>query len=77
MQVYVKSKSKKALNERLDLGEVVYCTEHKMLECFTHSIASLPDGTVVKIFDRYVSGSPYAKAYGTIKRNATGQIKVK
>ncbi len=69
MQLYVKGKSKKEINERLAEGKTVYGENYSMFgggEIYKLD-ANLEDGTVIKIFDKYVSGSPYAKAYGNWK----------
>lgn len=77
MQVYVEAGSKKALNTALILGArfeaLYYGTPHNDV----YNLEDLPDGTVVKLFTRYVGGNPYAKAYGTIKRNRNGFVQVK
>ena len=67
MKLYVKAKSKKELNERIAAGKTVYGENHSMFGDggFYALNAELAAGTVISIFDKYVSGSPYAKAYGT------------
>ncbi len=68
MTLYVKGKSKKALNEALAAGKAVYGTNHSMFgDGGSYKLAELTEDAVIKIFDKYVSGSPYAKAYGTYK----------
>lgn len=65
MQVYVQAKSKKEINERLAAGETVYAEEYSLAGARTIPLKDCPEGTAVKIFDKYVQGNPYAKAYGT------------
>ena len=77
MQVYIQAKSKKIINTALSLGATLEGVEYSMFATKAHDVASLPVGTVVKIFDRYVGGSPYAKAYGTIGRDKQGRVIVK
>ncbi len=61
---YVKAKSKKALNERLLAGETIYATRYSMYDSTDVNLQSVQNGDVIKIYDKLVSGSPYAKAYG-------------
>jgi hypothetical protein len=67
MQLYVKGKSKKEINERLAAGAAVYGENYSMFDGGgTYKLdGSLPDDTVIKVFEKTVGGSPYAKAYGT------------
>ena len=69
MSLYVKGKSKKEINERIAAGSKVYGENYSLFGGGgTYPLdASLADGTVIKVFDKYVSGSPYAKAYGNWK----------
>ncbi len=66
MTLYVQAKSKKALNEQIAIGHVptgenlsifggagIYRLDH-----------TLPEGTVIKIYEKLVGGIPYAKSYG-------------
>ncbi len=62
--VYVKAKSKKAANE-LVLEDKCMCTEYTPFGNTRENLRAMPTGTVVKIYDKLVGGSPYAKAYGT------------
>lgn len=66
MQVYVKAKSKKEINEKMAAGIAVRYLEYKMLDCNEGVVADLPLGAVVKIYDKMVGGNPYAKAYGNV-----------
>jgi hypothetical protein len=67
MQLYVHAKSKKALNEALGNGAFVWGTNYSAFGGGGdyQLDATLADGTVIKIFEKTVGGSPYAKAYGT------------
>lgn len=65
MQLYVQGKSKKEINERLEKGETVYGTEFSMFQQNTISLKDAPNGAVIKVFEKYVGGNPYAKSYGT------------
>lgn len=67
MKVYIKATSKKALNERIANGETVYGTNFSMFgDGGTYRVdETLPEGTIVAIYDKTVNGSPYAKSYGT------------
>lgn len=71
MQLYVFAKSKRALNERLAAGQEIYGTEYRMGEKETFLLGGeglqtckARDGCVIKIYDRVISGNPYAKDYG-------------
>ena len=66
MELYVQGKSKKAINERLANGERVSGTNFSMFGGGGHYVLNdLTTKTVIKIFEKTVQGSPYAKAYGT------------
>jgi hypothetical protein len=66
ISLYVKAKSKKAINESLASGFEVY-GDHYTLEGGRNVWLDekLPSGTVIKVYEKTVGGSPYAKAYGT------------
>lgn len=67
MKIYVKGKSKKAVNEALAKGEVIYGENFSFFGGAGHYRldAELPVGTAVSIFDKYSGGQPVAKSYGT------------
>ena len=67
MELYVKATSKKQINERLMAGLKVYGTNFSMFGGGgTYELnKELPKGTVIKVYEKTVGGSPYAKAYGT------------
>ena len=67
MQVYIQAKSKAEVNRKLAEGKTVSATEISMFGTTGHYFEDLPQGTTVKIFEKYVGGNPYAKAYGTVK----------
>jgi hypothetical protein len=82
MELYVKAKSKKALNDALKSGAVVWGFNASMFGgggqykigqgLIGDDVA--PTGTVIKIFEKMVWGSPYAKAYG-VWNQAKGTVK--
>lgn len=65
---YVRGKSKKEINERLAEGRSVHAENHSMFEAFAKPSGELAavagDGDVIKVYEKMVGGSPYAKAYG-------------
>ena len=68
MQLYVHAKSKKAVNEFLTAGIAVFGENYSMFDgAGTYDLTEVPNGTMVKIFSKYVGGSPYAKAYGLMQ----------
>lgn len=66
MKVYIKAASKKALNDYIakNGAAAVSGAEYSLYGATQRRLADCPDGTVVSIFDKYVGGNPYAKAYG-------------
>jgi hypothetical protein len=62
----VRAKSKKAINDRLAAGELIFAESYSMFggQSYTLGQDNPPDGTVIKVYDKVVAGSPYAKAYG-------------
>jgi hypothetical protein len=63
--VYVYAKSKKDINAKLAMGIKMPWTEYHMTgKSMGFLDASLPHGTVIKVYSTMVGGSPYAKAYG-------------
>ena len=67
MQVYIQAKSKVEVNQKLAEGKTVTATEYDMFNTLTHNFNELPEGTTVKIFEKYVGGNPFAKSYGVVK----------
>lgn len=76
MQVYVQAKSKAELNRRLAQGETFEALHYGIPHNDVYDLERLPVGTVVKIFEKYVGGNPYAKAYGTVA-NKGGKVIIK
>lgn len=66
MQIYVNAKSKKAINDMLLSGKPVQGYNYSMFgDGGTYYLSSaLPVGTVIKVYEKLVGGSPYPKAYG-------------
>lgn len=77
MQVYIRAASKKELNERIAQGKSILAIDYSLYGggnyriggADTDALPAIPHGTVIKIYDRFVCGSPYAKAYGTWDAN--------
>jgi hypothetical protein len=74
ISVYVKGKSKKALNERLAAGHIIPTVQYTPTSEITWPMHELPHGTVIKVYEKVIMGSPYAKAYGTWDANK-GRVK--
>lgn len=68
MQLYVEANSKKAANEALKTGSILRGEHHTPWESVSVLSIDWPHGAHVKIFSKRVNGTPYAKAYGTVKR---------
>jgi hypothetical protein len=67
MTIYVKGKSKKALNELLAKSAILYGENFSAFGGggYYQLNKDLPSGTVIKVYEKMSMGSPYAKAYGT------------
>lgn len=66
MQLYVQAKSKKDLNTRLANGERIYGIQYGFQGNADYRLDDLlPSGTVIKIWEKAVDGTPITKAYGT------------
>jgi hypothetical protein len=67
MEIYVQAKSKKAINEALTQGKVVHGYNFSIFgNGGNYALSSsLPVGTVIKVYEKVVGGSPYPKSYGT------------
>lgn len=61
--VYIKG-SKKMANLQLADGQKLFGLKFDLYGSERVSLASMPDGTVIKFYDKFVGGNPYAKAYG-------------
>ena len=68
MQVYVQAKSKKAINELLAQGQWIEAKEYIFGITNSMPLHTVPDGTVVKVFETLINGMPYAKAYGQMRK---------
>ena len=75
--VYVRANSKKELNARLASDGAVQGDAFNPYGSQMRHLESLPVGTVIKIYSKYVGGNPYAKAYGNIARDKSGRVFVK
>ena len=62
--VYINASSKKALNERIAKGHEIAGDQFTMSGSHLVYLHEMPAGTVVKIYEKFVGGNPYAKAYG-------------
>jgi len=69
--VYIQSKSKAAANRELKEGKTLLAYEFNFLtgdnQIPINKDGGLENGTVIKIFEKYAQGNPYAKSYGTWK----------
>lgn len=61
--LYIKG-SKKFANEVLAAGGAVAGLQHTIFEISRHNLADMPDGTVIKFYDKIIQGNPVAKSYG-------------
>jgi hypothetical protein len=67
MEIYVNAKSKRAINTMLEEGKTVHGYNYSIFGGGGDYVLSsaLPVGTVIKVYEKVVGGSPYPKAYGT------------
>ena len=63
--VYVKAKSKKAINELLADGQTIWGKKYDMYGSESIQLHNMPKGTVVKVYEKFACGNPVAKSYGT------------
>lgn len=75
-QVYIHGDSKAAINRRLKAGDKLEALYYGLPYNDVFDVEALRDGCVVKVFSKYVGGNPYAKAYGTIKRDKNGKVTI-
>lgn len=61
--IYIKG-TKKQANEAIARGDRLYGDEFTMSIVHRRELKCMPDGTVIKFYDRFVDGNPVAKAYG-------------
>ena len=66
MDIYVQSKSKKQINEKLINNEVVTGYNYSVFGgSGSYELnEKLAPGTIIKVYEKMINGSPYAKAYG-------------
>jgi hypothetical protein len=66
MEIYIKAKSKKAINERLANNEVIIGTNYSIFGGggFYQLNEQLQIGTTIKVYEKQINGIPYAKAFG-------------
>ena len=77
MSFYIKAASKKEVNQHLSMGYRYEVLRFTPGDNEVFDFETLPLGTCVKVFSKYVTGSPYAKAYGTVARNKQGMLYLK
>jgi hypothetical protein len=75
--VYLRGKSKAQLNRELAAGKLFECVAYDINGADVFDLEKMPNGTVVKIYEKEVYGSPYAKAYGNVARKADGRVYLK
>ena len=68
--VYVRAKSKKAINELLADGQTIWGKKYDIYGSDIYGSESIqlhnmPKGTVVKVYEKVACGNPVAKSYGT------------
>ena len=61
--VYIKG-TKKQANEQLASGGIVRAVKYDLEGSTCVSLYEMPDGTVVKFWEKVSGGSPIAKSYG-------------
>lgn len=77
MSVYVYAKSKRALNDALKVGASPVARVYVLNDVYFKELRNCRAGTVVKIYEKTVSGTPYAKAYGNVAVKKDGTFYVK
>ena len=75
--IYVRAASKAALNRLLRENQNISGRNFDRLCEESLILPACPAGTVVKIFDHYVGGQPFAKAYGNVAFKPDGSVFVK
>lgn len=76
-QVYVRAPSKAAINRKLSEGGDLSAYEFSPYGRDVHELSTMPEGTVVKVFRDWHGASPSAAvAYGTVKRDKAGKVKL-
>ena len=67
LKLYVKAASKKEINEKLAAKKPVYGNDYSMFDNqgTIELNETLPNGTVITVYDKFSGGNPVGKAYGT------------
>jgi len=74
--LYVIGTSKKDVNQRLANGHTLWGKHYVLSSTWNVPSNHWNDGDVIKVYNRTIGGSPYAKAYGTVKK-VNGKTTVK
>jgi hypothetical protein len=75
--IYVNAKSKADLNRCLQTQQGATGIVYEQFDSQVLALRSMPAGSVVKIYERFVGGSPFARAYGNIAFKSDGTVYVK
>ena len=67
MKIYVQGKSKAELKRRMADGELLYGRNYSMFGGggIYALDESLPNGTLIAVFEKYMDGNPISKSFGT------------
>lgn len=67
MKIYVQGKSKAELKRRIAAGEKVYGRNYSMFGGggIYALDESLPDGTLIALFTKYMDGNPISRSFAT------------
>ena len=67
MKIYVQGKSKADLRRRMEAGEKLVGRNYSMFGGAGWYIldSSLPDGTLIAVFEKYMGDNPISKSFGT------------
>jgi hypothetical protein len=70
MELYIKAKSKKELNEKIAKNIPVYGDNYSIFGGGgTYNILDVPHGTVIKLYQKTIGGNPFAEKYGNWNAN--------
>lgn len=67
--IHVCAASKADINRRLDAGLTVMGVSHVMGLATEVYSPHWPHGAVIKVYKECIGGSPYVRAYGTVRRS--------
>ena len=69
MKIYVQGKSKADLRRRMANGEQLYGRNYSMFggAGIYPLDETLPNGTLIAVFEKYMDGNPISKSFGTWK----------